>query len=263
MAKQETHDAKKLGSLLRRLRSEYKPEAPPARDPVLQLVAAFMHWEAGLELGEAALGRLMGSVVDVNELRVTLEDELVDVLGANYPLAHERIARLHEALNEVYLREYDVRMNSIATVSKKDQRTYLETLPGVPPYVAAEVMLAAFGGHALPIDRKLVSLLAAEGVVGPQADPAQVESWMLRQVRADDDLKTWTRLAAWANDYELPPHVAAGEPAPEQPAMPRLRSAARRKKSAKKKKTVAKKKIARRSTQRSRSTKKKSTTKKK
>ena len=258
MAKQEPNDAKKLATLLRRLKSQYKPEPPAERDAVLQLVSAFMHWEAGLNLGETALGRLMNSVVDVNELRVTLEHELVEVIGENYPLAHERIARMHEALNEIYTREYDVRMNTIASASKKEQRAYLDTLPGAPPYVAAEVMLVAFGGHAMPVDRKLVALLASEGVVSPRAEPAQVESWLLRQVKADDDVNTWTLLASWANDYELPAHVARGTEPPDEPATPKLRSSARRKKTTKKKtSTTAKKKIARRTTQRSRTTKKK------
>ncbi|MEX0885972.1 MAG: hypothetical protein WD009_05990 [Phycisphaeraceae bacterium] len=263
MAK-EPHDAKKLASLIRRLRSDYKPEPPAERDPVLQLVAAFMHWEAGLTLGETALGKLMHASVDVNELRVTLEAELVDVIGENYPLAHERIARMHEALNEVYRREYDVRMNSIITATKKEQRTYLDTLPGVPPYVAAEVMLVAFGGHAMPIDRKLVTLLASEGVVRSGADPASVESWMQRQVKVDDDVSVWTRLAAWANDYELPEHVANDTEPPDEATAPKLRAAARRKKTSKKKAgATAKKKIARRTTQRARTTRKKSATTKK
>jgi len=200
MPKQDTSQGKTLASLLKRLGSHYNPEEPAPRDPVLQLVVAFLQWHATRKQAEDAIGRIMEHIVDVNDLRVSFEQEIVALLGDDYPLAHERIARMREALNEIYVREYDIQMRSIADKSKKEQRAYLDSLPGVPPYVAAQVMLLAFGGHAMPVDKKLIERLAEEEVLDADDDPQHAENVLLRLVRAEEALQSHLLLQAWADE---------------------------------------------------------------
>jgi endonuclease III len=109
------------------------------------------------------------------------------------------VARLREALNEVYIREHAVSLESLAAKVKKDQRVYLETLPGIPVYVTASVMLLSYGGHAIPVDSKLATLLAEEGVVTPDSDSASTEAVLLRQVKAGDGFETHLVLQAWSD----------------------------------------------------------------
>jgi endonuclease III len=189
-----------IKTLLTKLGRKYKPDDPPASDPVTQLVIGMLQWEATRKQAEQAFSRLMNELVDINEIRVSHDSELVAILGTNYPKVDERIARLREALDAIFVREHGVAMSSIADKGKKEQRAYLDALPGVPPYVAAQVTLLSFGGHALPMDQKLVALLAEEAILDADTPPAQAESTLLRQVKAADAVHAHMLLQAWADD---------------------------------------------------------------
>ncbi|MEX0654001.1 MAG: hypothetical protein WD534_16670 [Phycisphaeraceae bacterium] len=216
--KQDTPEAKKLTALLKRLKSEYEIESPPQRDPVLEMIYSFLLWEATQAEADDALARLLAAVVDVNELRVSLEAEIVEMIGPTYPLVHERVARLREAMYEVYVREYSMEMRSIASASKKDQRAYLDTLPGMTPYVAARVMLLSFGGHAMPVDRKLVVMLGDETVLEHDTSPDHAESWLQRHIKADEAIDAHLLFQAWADDHDVPDDVFAPAVSIEQAA---------------------------------------------
>ncbi|MFA9477209.1 hypothetical protein ACERK3_02760 [Phycisphaerales bacterium AB-hyl4] len=216
--KNDTPEGKKLIALLKRLHSEYEVETPPTRDPVLELVYSFLLWEATQEEADAALERMMEAVVDVNDLRVSLEGEVVEMVGASYPLVNERVARLREAMYEVYVREHSMEMRSVASAAKKDQRVYLDSLPGMVPYVAGRVMLLSFGGHAMPVDRKLVVMLGDEEVLEHDTPTDQAESWLQRHIKADEATEAHMLFQAWADDHDVPAEVFAPAVSVEQAA---------------------------------------------
>ncbi|MEM9882877.1 MAG: hypothetical protein AAF800_08165 [Planctomycetota bacterium] len=227
MAKQDPATAKKFATLLKKAQSAYADEDPPPRDPVAQLIVAFLQWNATRRQAEDAFAALMDAYIDINDLRVSHPHELVAVIGEDYPAAAERVIRLREALLEVYKREHDVQMHSIAGKGKKDQRAYLDTLPGVTPYIAAVVALLSFGGHAMPVDERLCERLIDEGCLDEGTTPANAESYLARLVKAGDALEAHLALQAWA----------------DQPPRPRKKPAPSKKKTTKKK--TAKKKTAR------------------
>ena len=212
-----TDAGKTLSSLLNQLAKAHPVEDPPARDAVTQLIVSFLTWNATRAQAEKAYQNLMGVLTDNNDVRVTYQQELVKLIGETYPDAEVRVARLHEALNEVYLREYDVKMASIESKAKKEQRQYLDTLPGITPYVAAQVTLLCFGGHAMPVDDKLLSLLIDEGVFEEDTTPAQAEGVLLKHIKAADAFQSHLLLQAWADEQNPPKRVrkkpAAGKAA--------------------------------------------------
>jgi endonuclease III len=199
--KQDSPEAKNLQKLLKKLDRQYKPDDPPASDPVRQLVIGMLQWEATRKQAEQAFSKLMNELVDINEIRVSHDTELVAILGQNYPRVDERVARLREALDAIFVREHGVAMTSIANKSKKEQRAYVDSLPGMPPYVAAQVTLLSFGGHALPVDPKLIQLLADESILDPAIDPIHAENTLLKQIKAADAVHAHMLLQAWADDH--------------------------------------------------------------
>lgn len=182
--------AKKLPTLLKKLKSKHKVETPAPRDPTMQLITAFFQWRATTELAEEALDHIFASVVDVNEMRVTPDLELIRLVGEDYPLIAERVRRMREALDTVFGREHCLDMRSIAPQGKKEQKLYLETIPAMPPYVVSSVALLAFGIHAMPVDEPLVELLESEQVIDPGMKPADVETLLLRSIKASDAADT-------------------------------------------------------------------------
>ncbi len=206
--KHEPAQIKKLNSLIRRLKTKHKNIEPPAYEPTTQLIMAFLQADASHRKAEQAYDALMEHMVDNNELRVSHTREIVAVVGESYPRVHWRVERMLESLNEVYLREHDHKMKKAASLTKKEQRHYLDTLPGITPYASASVMLLCFGGHAIPVDNKLVALLAREGAIDEDLTPAQVETLLLRQFKTGDpSVDAHLLLQAWSDGCKTPASV--------------------------------------------------------
>ncbi len=239
--------SKQLLSLLKKVRSQYAeaaelpahdPSEPlPARDLVELLIFSFLQWEATAAQARLAMRRLREACVDDNEIRVCLPHEVADVLGERYPRQTERAQRLRSVLNDIYRREHAVTLSHLTAVGKKDARAYIESLEGIPPYVAARVGLIGLQIHAIPADHRLADLLVSGGGIGDSdpaaADPLVAGHLLERAIRAEDALSMHAALQAWADEHgqahrretKAPARVeskrAASKPAAEPDAKPR------------------------------------------
>lgn len=173
-------------------------EDPEGTDPARELVYSLLVWEAGASKAAAAARRLQEGVVDINELRLCLEDEIVRLIGPRYPRAAERAARLRAALNHVFHDAHTVSLAHLKTMSKREARTYLEAITGMPPFATARVLLLSLGGHAFPIDRRLHRVLAEEEAVEPATYDDAAGVWAERQIRAGDARDAYLLLEAYA-----------------------------------------------------------------
>lgn len=201
--------ARKLATTLKRLRTSYgaleREEwlAPfePIEDPlVMQLLFSFLAWEAGTSKAAHAMKKLLSSVVDINELRVCLPDETAGMLGERYPRAVERCVRMRTALNELYKREHAVTLKTVADMPKRDARSYLGSLEGMPGYVTGRMILLALGGHAFPLDERMRDVLTAEGCIPPVLPMDEAAAWLERQFRAGEAAPAYLLIEAWLND---------------------------------------------------------------
>ena len=189
----------KLTSLVGTIRQEHQQEPPPRRDPISQVIFGFLQWNAQRRSAETAWNRIGRETVDHNELRVSRVPEIVTLLGANYPQAAERATRLREVLQEIFVIERALSLASLTHTSKKEVRAYLDSLPGMTPYVAAFVTLVSFEGHAMPVDDRLADLLRHHEVVDPEADLPQLVAFLERHIRAEHALATHAAIQAWVD----------------------------------------------------------------
>ncbi len=201
--------AKKLATLLHRLRSRHAGctlqslEAPPnpGGDAIVeQLLLAFLAWESCGTRAAASLKRLHSVVVDYNELRVCLPDEIAEACGDRDPRALERGARMKAALNDLYRREHGVTLAPLAALPKRDARLYLESLEGVPSYVAARVLLVSLGGHAFPVDVRIHAALCGAGGLPEGLDPEGAGAWLERHFRAGEAGEAFALVEAWVGE---------------------------------------------------------------
>ena len=212
---------RRFATIVRKARAELSdtpytpPMTPDGGDPIVQeLLLSFLAWEAGPARADGALKRLIHAVVDYNELRVCLPDELVAIIGERYPRGLERCARLRSALNDVYRREHAVTLGGLTTMPKLDAWRYLSSLEGVPGFVAARVTLLALGGHAFPLDDRLRAALQEEKAVPPELSVDEAAGWLERQVHAGEALPAYLAVEVLA--------------AQRQPAKPARRAPAAR-----------------------------------
>ncbi|MEO0511777.1 MAG: hypothetical protein AAF108_02640 [Planctomycetota bacterium] len=165
---------------------------------VMELVRSFLMWEAGATAASSAISALCGEVVDLNELRVCFEQELVEVVGIDDEFAVERVSRCVTALNWVFVEHHSVSLASVGAMGKLEARAYLRAIDGVPPYVASRVALVGLGAHAVPVDGRLLSVLASDGLVPDGLDEEQASSWLERQIRAGDGRAAFAAFEALA-----------------------------------------------------------------
>ncbi len=224
--------AKKLGQLLKKLKSQHEGELSPPRpsqpapewtEPLVEeLIFSFLCWEAGVPHARTAIRKLHEAVVDYNELRVTLPEELSHFFGPRYPRSLERAQRLRASLTDLYKREHAVTLAHLAQAPKREARLYLESLEGMPHYVAARVTLVTLGGHALPVDERILEALKAENAVEANATPETASAWLDRHIRAADALSSYLVLQSWTD-----------EPNARRDSRPAKRAAPRKKQGAK------------------------------
>lgn len=194
-------------------------------DPTTQqFVYSMLLWESSQSRATAAFGRLRTALVDFNELRVCLPDEIVAILGPRYPRVEERAERLRAALREIFARQNAVTLEPLRDLPKRDARLYLATLEGVPPFVAARVALLALGAHAFPVDSRIQSLLVRRAgrhadpvLLDPATTPETLASWLERQIRAGEAAAVYLALEGLLATGRGPRRNAssrAGPPAP-------------------------------------------------
>lgn len=162
------------------------PAIPTGDRLVDELIYSFMHWEAGSEHARGAMERLEGTFVDANELRVCHPSEIASLIGVRFPKGLERAERLSAALRGIYDRENVLNLETLREKSKRDARGYLESLAGVPRFVAARIVLLRLEGHAFPVDRRLMAMLKSEGVSVGTTNPDKACGPIERAVRAAD-----------------------------------------------------------------------------
>src|SRR5437764_614028 len=119
-------------------RAEKVAELPPGDVTDQVLVAVLMRY-APDPVALAAYKRLRERTVDLNELRVTPVAELIDLLGPAFPqnkVAAESVARV---LGAIFNRCHHLDLGFLREMSRKDARTYLDTLDGMDPFSSALV----------------------------------------------------------------------------------------------------------------------------
>jgi hypothetical protein len=172
-----------------------------ARELLDLLIHSFMLWEATQRDAKAAVRRLDESFVDANELRIALPHESAKVLGDRYPLAAERCLRLRATLHDLYRREHRVTLLPLLAAPKREARAYLESLEGMPTFVAARLAVLGLGVHAVPVDWRLSDLLLAhKALPADYADPGAASSWLERHVRAGEAVAMTHALQSWSDD---------------------------------------------------------------
>jgi hypothetical protein len=235
--KNSTEYAKKFKTFCKKLPSE--AVQPHEDGPVGELIYSQMLWNATTKQADAAYKKLKNAFIDLNDLRMNMPHETIDVIGVSYPQAEDRARRLRAILRGIYLREHDVKLASLADAGKTETKEYIQTLEGMTHFVSGRVLSLCFGVSAFPVDDRTFQALMHEGVLHEETDLDEAASWLGRQVKAKDVSKVHGGLHAW---------VAT------KPAAKKKETKKKTKKTVKK---AAKKKVTKKKTAKKKTTKKK------
>lgn len=188
--KTDSNPTAKLPAFLRKHGAAGNALRTPCEPEPIDLVDLFVHsyllWQAPTSEANAALARIKAAFIDWNDLRVSLDSDVIDTIGKNYWRAHERVSRMREAMNDVFRREHRVSLDRLRTFQKKDAVSYMETLRGMLPFVSNRVLLIGVEFHAIPLDELSLSVLAQHQVVPQGLGLAEAINWLNRHVKAEE-----------------------------------------------------------------------------
>jgi endonuclease III len=177
--------AKRVKTYYRRLRGSAPKEPPPgSTDPLEQLMLAQLSWDASTSAAQKACRNLSEKMIDLNEVRVSTVREIASVIREYVPNPMECARSISRSLNDVFRRENRVSLEVLKDCGRRDARQYLESLNGVNAHAAASVLLWSLGGHAVPVNQRLLRALRKEDLVDPGAGVAEVQAFLERHVAA-------------------------------------------------------------------------------
>jgi endonuclease III len=185
--KNGTMYAGRLKSAYHRLRDVLPdPTIPEPDDPLRRLAIAILGVSGSDEEAARSLDRAMSQMVDWNELRVSSPFEIHQAIGDAVPHGLQRCQQLVAALLAIYMREHSVSLARLSSLGRREARQYLEKLNGVDEYAAASVVLWSLGGHAIPVNDRLLTALREAQLIHPDASRAEVQAFLERNISATE-----------------------------------------------------------------------------
>lgn len=227
-------------------RKHGKAEMPDYDDPVQALVDGLVIEVMGQDQASKALKRMKSHFVDLNDVRVCRNEEILEVFRDDSAEAEKSASAITATLNAIFDKYDKVTLDTLAHEGKRQAKKELEELAGITPFAISYCFVTAMGGHAIPLNDKMLAYLRDNELVHPDADEHEIAGFLERQIAAADGFTFYTILK---NEAE-----AAFQTAPTKKSA--------KKKTATKKKTVKKKTATKKKTAKKKIVKKKTTKKK-
>jgi endonuclease III len=195
--------AGKVQQVFRTLRRKYpKPECPDYEEPADAVVFAVISEHTTEQQSEHAMRKVKEHFIDLNDLRVSRPEEIVEALGADSGVSVQSAASLTIILKAIFEKYNMVTLTDIKKLGKKQIRDIISQLPEMSAFVIDYCMLTAYKAHAIPLTAKMFEYLKAERIVGPGMEPQQVSQMLARQIPASQG---YTFYAVLRKEAERPP----------------------------------------------------------
>lgn len=179
--------SKKVQKLYHSLKNKYpKPAKVSYNEPLDALVYAVISENMTEAETQSAMKRMSQNFVDLNDLRVSLTMEILEMLGANNPVMKNTASALLGILRTVFEENNTVSLEPLKKIGKRPARDVLEKIPGTNKFVIDYCMLTSLQAHAIPLTKKMVEYLKTNQFVYPESDEQDIEGFLARQISADN-----------------------------------------------------------------------------
>ncbi|MDO8301908.1 MAG: hypothetical protein Q7T18_01575 [Sedimentisphaerales bacterium] len=131
-----------------------------------------------------AIKKLARHFVDWNDLRVSRDEEIVDVLGKDTAENQHVAETLTQSLNTIFNKYDVVNLDALQEGGKRQAKALLEKLLPASRFVINYTVLTALDGHAVPLTPKMFDYLKNNEMVQPDAAIEEIEGFLERQISA-------------------------------------------------------------------------------
>lgn len=150
----------------------------PRFDPMEELVSCILSQHTSDRSSFPAFTQLMARYGSWEAIAAAPRQELADTIrGAG--LANQKAKSIQESLRLIHERSGAYSLTDLATMSDREAREWLESLPGVGPKTAAIVLCFGFGRHAIPVDTHVHRVCLRLGIIPPKTDANRAHDVLL------------------------------------------------------------------------------------
>ncbi len=184
-------NSKEYSKKIRELCRSFKAKHPKVKkvtydEPVDALVYAIIGENMNGQSTESAIRRFADYFIDLNDLRVSQEEEIVEVLGEDTPGTKDIASTLKKVLKAVFDEYNRVSLQSLKKIGKRPARQALEKMDGISRFVVNYCMLTSLQSHAIPLTKSMMEYLRNNQLVDPEADEQQIEGFLAKQISAEN-----------------------------------------------------------------------------
>lgn len=177
--------SQKIQRLSRSLKKDFaKPEKPSYDNIVEALVYAVIAEKMTETAAQRTMKGVRNNFVDINELRVSMTEEVTETLGADTNENKNIALSLYKVLAAVFNKYNEVSLESLHKIGKRPAKQILQEMDGISNFAVDYCMLTALNGHAIPLTDNMISYLKKNGFVDPEANIQETEGFLLRQISA-------------------------------------------------------------------------------
>lgn len=148
------------------------------------LVYAIISENISETAAQSAMSRLSDCFVDLNDLRVSRTEEILEMLGEDTPVTRNTASLLTRALTAIFNKYHTVGLEALKKIGKRPAKLVLEKIDGTTSFVVNYCMLTSLAGHAIPLTKNMIEYLKNQQMVHAEADEPQIEGFLARQISA-------------------------------------------------------------------------------
>ena len=154
-------------------------------EPADAIVYAITSAELSEKATAAAIKKFADYFVDLNDLRVSRTEEIVEMLGADTSVTRTIASTITTVLRAVFNEYHKVSLEVLKKTGKRPARQILEKMEGNSRFVVDYCMLTSLQGHAIPLTKGMIEYLKSKELVYPDADGQQIGGFLAKQISAN------------------------------------------------------------------------------
>ena len=194
--------SKKIHKLHTSLSRKYPKVQKVAHDePADAVVYAIICSRLDNKATEHAIKRFSEYFVDLNDLRVSRIEEIVEMLGEESSIAKSIATTLTTVLRSIFNMYHKVSLEALKKMGKRPARQVLEKMEGSSRFVVDYCMLTSLQGHAIPLTEDMIDYLKSKELVHPEADEQQIGGFLAKQISAKKGYEFYSLLRSESEVY--------------------------------------------------------------
>jgi endonuclease III len=187
--------ARRVRKLYRELKRKYpKIKRTTYDEPVDAIVHGIISENITETAAQAMSRKFADYFVDLNDMRVSRPEEMVEILGEDTHITRQTTNTLTSTLMAIFNEYHMVSLQALKKIGKRPAKKALEKLDGITRFAVDYCMLMALQGHAIPLTGRMIEYLKSHELVDSEVDEQQIEGFLTRQISAKNGYEFYTFL---------------------------------------------------------------------